>query len=380
MRAEPGADPAAPLLAARDVTLYLLSLLAVACARIAWLPIGAAALFSQALLLALAACFGKLLAEAAAGVWTSASRRRTRVLFLAGYGALACVALAAALGGGEIVAREAQAFGLLHSALLLLAPLVGLDEVVFANALLLVVLTSLRGGTPAAVSTTGFVGLAGFFLAFDHAARKLQEWPRARGRLFAPVVRDAGRLLLPVVGCLGVFFSLAPPTPYVRAAVGQGQEAPRASGEAYRWLALLALGGGSLIFVLGRLLRSRGGDEAPLLELVDSHQVLEEPLHPPPPDEGVYGTPQARVIRAYVRFLTRAREAGLKLPRHQTPREIEGRVREPGQPLALLTGLFMDARYGSSQPTAEDVRDAERAAHTLVVALGARGRLRRPRA
>jgi hypothetical protein len=372
VRAETGADPAAPLLAARDVTLYLLSLLAVAGAQIAWLPMGAGALFSQALLLAFASFFGKLLAEVVSGAWTSASRRRNRLIFLAGYGVLACIALAVALGGGEIVARETQAFGLLHSFLLLLAPLVGLDEAVFANALLLVVLTALRGGTPAAVSSTGFAGLAGFFLAFDHASRRLQEWPRARGRLLGPVALDAARLLLPVVGGLGLFFSVAPPRPYARASAGHEREAPQVSGEAYRWLALLALGGGGLIFGLGRLLRSWGGDEAPLLELVDSHQVLEEPLHPPPPEEGVYGTPQARVIRAYVRFLARAREAGLKLPGHQTPREIEGRVREPRQPLALLTGLFMDARYGSSQPTAEEVRDAERAAHALVVSL--RGR------
>jgi hypothetical protein len=370
--AAPRADPAAPLLAARDVTLYLLSLFAVAGAQIAWLPVGALMLLSQALLLAFAALFGTLLGEAASGAWTSASRRRNRLLLLGGYAALAFIALTAAMGGGEIVAKEAQAFGLLHSVLLLLAPVAGLDLAVLGNALLLVILASFRGGTPAAVSTTGFIGLAGFFLAFDHAARKLQEWPGARARLLGPIARDAARLLLPVVAGLGLFFFMVPPTPYARASGRQGAPTPLASGGAYRWLALLALGGGGLMVLLGRLLRARGGEDAPLLELIEAHQVVEEPLQPPVPDEGVYGTPEARVIRAYVRFLARAREAGIKLPRHQTPREIQHRVREPEQPLAVLTALFMDARYGDGQQTDEDVRVAERAAHVLVGSLGRR--------
>ena len=83
-------------------------------------------------------------------------------------------------------------------------------------------------------------------------------------------------------------------------------------------------------------------------------------------DEGRYGTGRGRVIRAYVRLLARAREAGHKVEPFLTPREIAPRLRAPQAPLADLTFAFMDARYGPDDPTPDVVRSAERSADALM--------------
>ena len=62
-----------------------------------------------------------------------------------------------------------------------------------------------------------------------------------------------------------------------------------------------------------------------------------------------------------MRFLARARDAGHRLERHLTAREIQDLVRAPDAPLALLTSLFMDARYGPDDPATETVLEAEAA-------------------
>jgi hypothetical protein len=60
--------------------------------------------------------------------------------------------------------------------------------------------------------------------------------------------------------------------------------------------------------------------------------------------------------------------------RFLTPREIEGRVRRPEEPLEVLTGLFMDARYGPDEPGDESVHRAEVASRTVIESLGRRRR------
>jgi hypothetical protein len=145
--------------------------------------------------------------------------------------------------------------------------------------------------------------------------------------------------------------------------------------ESYRLLALLALVGAGLVVLLGRLLRPKGGQENPLVESIDPHQALDEPIEAPPFERPEYATPRARVIRAYERFLERARERGWKLPGHNTAREIQGRIQKPEAPLERLTALFMDARYGPAEPSDAEVRDAEGASRTLAAhLLGRRGR------
>jgi hypothetical protein len=71
------------------------------------------------------------------------------------------------------------------------------------------------------------------------------------------------------------------------------------------------------------------------------------------------------VIRAYLRFLARAGQAGLRLERTLTPREIQDRVRQPQDPLRALTSLFMDARYGPDEPAPEAVLRAEAASRDV---------------
>ena len=96
----------------------------------------------------------------------------------------------------------------------------------------------------------------------------------------------------------------------------------------------------------------------------------------PPLDDSRYGASRGRVIRAYLTFLSRARDAGYEIAAHLTPGEIELRVRQPEGPLAELTGVFLDARYGPDEPSAEAVRIAESSTRTLTAFLARRPRPR----
>jgi hypothetical protein len=133
-----------------------------------------------------------------------------------------------------------------------------------------------------------------------------------------------------------------------------------------------------MTFVL-RWLRG-GGNEAPtLVELAESRVEAEELLEPRDPFDARYTPSRGRVIRAYLRFLARAREAGFRLERNLTPPEIQDRVRQPEDALATLTRLFMDARYGPDEPASQAVRQAEAAASEVCSNLRGRPRLVRPR-
>jgi hypothetical protein len=129
-----------------------------------------------------------------------------------------------------------------------------------------------------------------------------------------------------------------------------------------------------------RWLRGGGGDESPaLVELPDSHVLAEEVLEPTAPDDPRYAPARGRVIRAYLRFLAGAGQAGLRLERTLTPREIQDRVRQPEDPLRALTGLFMDARYGPDEPAPQAVLRAEAASRDVCSSLRVRPRAsRRP--
>jgi hypothetical protein len=115
------------------------------------------------------------------------------------------------------------------------------------------------------------------------------------------------------------------------------------------------------------------------VELAESHVEAEEALEPDSFDDARYAPARGRVIRAYLRFLSRAREAGFRLEPHLTPREIQDRVRRPEDPIERLTGLFMDARYGPDEPGAETVRSAEAASRTVCSLLHVRPRTGRRR-
>ena len=110
--------------------------------------------------------------------------------------------------------------------------------------------------------------------------------------------------------------------------------------------------------------------------LQETQVESEELLEAPPLDESRYGAARGRVIRAYLTFLSRARDAGYEIGAHLTPGEIQLRVRQPEAPLAELTEVFLDARYGPDEPSSEDVDVAERATRALGAFLARRPRPR----
>jgi hypothetical protein len=103
----------------------------------------------------------------------------------------------------------------------------------------------------------------------------------------------------------------------------------------------------------------------------------EEALEPDSFEDARYAPARGRVIRAYLRFLSRAREAGFRIEPSLTPREIQDRVRRPEDPIDRLTGLFMDARYGPDEPAAEAVRSAEAASRAACLQMRVRPRATR---
>jgi hypothetical protein len=126
-----------------------------------------------------------------------------------------------------------------------------------------------------------------------------------------------------------------------------------------------------------RWLRGRTSETPTLVELADGHVEAEELLDSTDLEEPRFTPPRGQIIRAYVRFLSRAREAGIRLGRHLTPREIQELVWRPEGALAALTSLFMDARYGPDEPTPEAVRRAEAAVGEVCSILRVRTRRRR---
>jgi hypothetical protein len=141
---------------------------------------------------------------------------------------------------------------------------------------------------------------------------------------------------------------------------------------AYEWLAFVALAGGASVVLLVRWLRGGESERPPLVEPAESRVEAEEALEPDAFGDARYAPARGRVIRAYLRFLSRAREAGFRLDPHLTPREIQDRVRRPEDPIDRLTGLFMDARYGPDEPGAGAVRSAEAASRIACAQIHAR--------
>jgi hypothetical protein len=230
------------------------------------------------------------------------------------------------------------------------------------------------------VSLPGFVLLASIFFSFDYVTRRLLAWPSVPAPALGRVLTSALRALAVPVLLLATALAFLPPLSLEGLAGGSG---PAFAGEvqrAYRWLALLAVLGGGATLVVMRWLRGGGGDESPaLVELPESHVLAEEILEPPAPHDPRYAPARGRVIRAYLRFLAHAGEAGLRLERTLTPREIQDRVHQPQDPLRALTGLFMDARYGPDEPAPEAVLRAEAASRDVCSSLRARPRAsRRP--
>jgi hypothetical protein len=373
-------DPsgAAELAAARVVALYLLSLVALAGADLAWRPASLARLCGHAAFLLLTVLLGGLLKDASSAWAAAAARRRVRLVALLFLPLPGFFALVAALAAPAIAPRAVAALAALQLLLLLVADALSLELVAVWGALALTLLAGAAGGLVAIVTLPGFVLLAGVFFSLDYATKRLAAWTRVQPPPLRLLLASALGAAAPPAVLLGAALVVLP----APAAPGlAGGQAPAVSGEvgrAYRWLSLLAAIGGTTTLVAMRWLRGGGGEESlALVELPESHVLAEERLEPGSPDDPRYAAARGRVIRAYLRFLDRANDAGLRLERTLTPREIEERVRHPADPLGTLTDLFMDARYGPREPAPEAVLRAEAASREAISGLHAR---RAPRA
>jgi hypothetical protein len=374
----PHADAALPLLAARSVALYALSLHAVASALLAWTQGDTWVLALCAAGLAAALVIG----ESSRGLFDAGvertSRLRLRITTGAAYGGLVVLALTAAVGSGDprLLRQVAILFTLLQAAFLLLVDLGRTHVGPIANALVLVLLAALRGGAIAAAGVTGGLALLGLFLALDHAARVLQAYPGARGDLLGATLRRAAAALAPIILGLTLLFILFPPSPYARVRFTVADPArDEEVAAAYRRLIALALAGSALVFGLVRLLRRDRGKGAPLEETLAVERGVEEALPEPAPlaPRGYRGR-RGRIVRAYVGVLARAGEAGFRSRPSQTPGELATLLPAPAAPLSALTDLFIGARYGPDEPSEEQALAAEKAARTVAAGLGkARG-------
>ena len=373
-------DGVLPILAARSVALYALSLHAAASALMAWTAGGAGMLALAAAILALALIIGESLGGMVDVGLEGTSRLRLRVTVAAAYAGLVILALTTAVGTGEarLLGLEALTFTVLQAAFLLLVDLGRTHLGPVANALVLVALASLRGGVVAAAAVTGGLALLGFFLALDHSARVLQAYPAGRADLLGATVRRAAASLAPIVVGLTILFVLSPPAPLPR--IRFAVTAPRMMDDevaaAYRRLVALVLAGSGLVFGTVRLLRRDRDTRPPLEEALPLERGAEEPLRePPPPARRDYRGRRGRIVRAYVDVLARARETGFRSRPSLTPRDIAAHFPAPAGPMGTLTDLFVGARYGPDEPSEEQARTAERAGQAIAVGLGKKKRV-----
>jgi hypothetical protein len=369
----------ARLAAARLLALYLLSLVAVAGADLAWRPPSLARLAGHAVALGLVPLLGGFLSSATSALGAAASRRRVRLIALLCLPLPGLLGLVATLAAPVLADRAVAGLTLLQVAVLLAAEALSLELVALWGALVLTILAAAGGGLPAVVSLPGFVLLASIFFSLDHVTRRLVAWPDVRAPALGRVLADALRAVAVPLLLLCTALVFLPSPSLEGLAGGRG---PAFEGEvqrAYRWLVLLALVGGGATLLVMRWLRGGGSEESlALVELPESHVLAEEILEPPAPDDPRYAPARGRVIRAYLRFLAGAGESGLRLERHMTPREIQDRVRQPEDALGALTGLFMDARYGPVEPAPDAVLRAEAASRHVCASLRARPRRRPP--
>ncbi len=357
---------------ARALTMYLLSVHCVANALLATDPRVPPLLPVIAIALLAAVVLGEALAPALAQLVDRVSRARLQITAWVPYGALLAISMMRLMNGdADAMAGLAAMFAALQGLFLLLAGFGRGYIGAIQNALVLTVFASLPGGRVASVGVTGFAGLLGLFLVFDHFARKLAAYPTREGPSVGTAFAQAAVVVLPVVGALALTFAILPPTgyePLVRSARATQLTQEQVSA-AYRDLAILAGAAGVVSWiVVWALLRGRGeADASPAIEVVTARRRGEEAM-----GEGAgrrepeYSGVRGRIVRTYLRFLERAAKLGLLRRPDMTPREFSVRVRRPEEPLAVLTDAFMRARWGPDEPAEEDARAAEGAAEAVV--------------
>jgi hypothetical protein len=369
-----------PLLTARALVLYGLSLHSAASAYWAW-PSGdpALGLVAIATALALAVLVAERLAPQTGSTLDGESGRVLRIELTLLYAGAALLGLSLAAGGGDprMVADEVIVFSGIQAAAVLLRR----RAIVVANALLLVIFAAFHGGVEAAFAVTGYAGWLVFLLCLDHFYRQLSEFPTTRSHL-AQALRQAARLALPLVAALAIVFAVSPPRPSSRLAhdeVGRGQFSEELA-EAYRRLLLVGVVSGVLVFVLFRWRREAADQKPAPDEEAAAAERGEEEILDEPERQGkvVYRGRRGRIVRAYLRLLARAAERRFRRSPGWTATQIMRQLREPAGPLATITARFTSARYGPDEPEEEDVRAAETAVDQVLAHWRRRTAGRRP--
>jgi hypothetical protein len=363
---------ASPFLRARLGALYLLSLTAVLSALLAWKPAwreGPVRRAIPAVVLALAALGGQAAHERLALLSDRAGRGRFRALGAAVHAAVALIAFLSLFTRQADVAQGAvRALVVLQPLFLLLAGLGRGQQGTLLNAVLLTVFAALAGGPVAATAVVACAVLVPLFLAADHHARLLLDYPVREAPGPGLLLRDAVPPVLGIGALLACFFYWRPPAAFV--AFADVLPAARIEPGVLVRLLLELFGIAALAGVgFYLLLRWSGGAGGAGAELEGPAVEARRRPVPAPADGGTSKEPplggiRERVVRVYVRALERLARSGRRRKPSQTPAEF-ARGLEPADAAARLTELFTRARYGNEELGEADLAAAEGAAEAL---------------
>jgi len=359
--------------------LYLLAVLSVAVAQIAWGRPTPLRLAGWAIALGVALGLGERFGLSLEAV---DEKRRDRMAMFLGTVQLSVLVLALVLAAGRPTPGLLQFLtGVLSGyqlLVLLLARLASQPRGVVGQSVALVALASLRGGPVAAVAVGGTLALVGLYVGLDHHSRLLVAHrvdevghaPRAFWRTAA--------LVLPVALVVGLALHRLAPPPVVQsepAVEEQGYvplgETPQAELDlqALRALVVTGLMGAVAVYFLGRwLVRSRRG-EVQAIETPEPLRGAVERIRKPEAKARrlpEYAGRRGRIVRAYLNLLRGAERAGFPRRAHETPDEFGAALGEPRGPLLSTTATFVRARYGPFDVTPDDVAGAERGADAVL--------------
>jgi hypothetical protein len=274
--------------------------------------------------------------------------------------------VASAVPEPAVFARQAVVFAALQPAFLLVAGAMADVRLVLVNSLVLVVLSSLRGGLVAALAAIAVFVLVALFLLADNAVRILGAYAARRGPGIELVWREGLSLLAPVAAGLALLLAIAPPQPWagVRWKSGPPTDLPR---QVYALIFFVSLVGAGAVGLAVQFLRRRRQRLPPPPEDVVDVVAVEDEVLPEagPSRRTIIPGSRGAVVRAYATFLAAASRLGRPRRSDATPAEYAvslGRVAG----LSRLTELFMDARYGPDEPPLEAVAAAETAAEEAV--------------
>lgn len=363
-----------PFLRARLLALYLLSASAVLGAAAAWTPEAFRSplpAVGWSVALGAAALAGASFFERFAWIAERAGRGRLRAVggtFHAGVLFFAFVGIL--IRQRDAVDSALRWLSFLQPLFLLLAGFGRAHFGAVLNAGALTALAAFAGGPAASAAVTAHVALLTLFLAADHIARKLAEYPVEDAPGASLLVREAALPCLAAALGLILLFAWIPPQAYeaqrLRPAGGGGVSPDLISRIVFQASAIAFLGAVGFYLLLrwgtGGGATSGPGEDVERLKARRRGESPPEPdpLLPETPAEG----PRGRIVRAYLQVLAFLARRGVRRRRAETPAEFAPRL-GAGTAAGELTALFLRARYGGEEPGEEEAGRAEKAARAL---------------